>query len=118
MVEQGNLIRTESISHPLLVISKNSYNASGFAIVCPVTKLPASDLSYWIELATPVSPQQCGMEPAAFGQSRVADFHVYVQCDNIRLLNLNQRRYSLVGHVAIACLLGVLSRVEAIFDLV
>ena len=36
MVEQGDILSVRGINVPLLVISKNIYNVSGRAIVCPI----------------------------------------------------------------------------------
>ncbi len=36
MVNQGDVIRINSIKADLLVLSKETFNKSGFAIVCPV----------------------------------------------------------------------------------
>ena len=96
MVEQGNIISEASIRYPLLVVSKNTYNQSGCAIVCPITETNASDLGYQIDLN---------------GHS------AFVQCDNLRMLNLSQRSWRHLSDIRTVQLVNVLSRINSIFDI-
>ena len=97
MVEQGDVIFVSAIDTPLLVVSKNVYNQSGFAVVCPILKKKASDLC-----------TECAWKT---GKG-------FAQSDNLRLLNLHNRSYSIKGNVGMANLLCVLSCISAIFDIV
>ena len=77
MVEQGDLIRIEGIKHTALVVSKNTFNESGRAVVCPVLKEDKkATLSYSV------------------GDNQ------FVLCDNPRQLDIESRRYSVIQHSA------------------
>lgn len=38
LVEQGDVLRIDRVSHPVLVVSNNFFNESGAVIGCPITK--------------------------------------------------------------------------------
>lgn len=93
MVEQGDMIIIDGIEWPCVVISKNIYNNSGHVIVCPVTKQSDATLGYEI--------------PSG-----------YIQCDNLRMLDLKKRGYSVKGRISMIDLVQVLSRVTAMLALI
>lgn len=97
MVEQGDIICCAGIEFPCVVVSRNLYNKSGSVIVCPITKNEAATLSYEIS-----SSMVCG----------------YVQCDNLRLLNVFKRNVQIRGHIDMKDLVNVLSRINSLFDLI
>jgi mRNA-degrading endonuclease toxin of MazEF toxin-antitoxin module len=93
MVEQGDILKMEGINHSALVISKNLYNTSGHVIVCPIiSDDTASTLSY---------PIGSGM---------------YVQCDNLRHLDISKRRYSVKDRIPLIHMINIIDRVQSLFD--
>ena len=98
MVKQGDLLTTDGIAMPLLVISKNTYNESGMMIVCPVVKKKPSNLL--IEAID--TPMLKG----------------YVICDSLRQLNWKERGVFKKGSISTAKLIMILDKVYAILDYV
>ena len=93
MVEQGDLIRIEGIKHTALVVSKNTFNESGRAVVCPVLKEDKkATLSYSV------------------GDNQ------FVLCDNPRQLDIESRRYSVIGRISLAHMIKIIDRLQSIFD--
>lgn len=37
-IEQGDLLRVSGLTHPMIIVRNNFFNASGKAIVCPIVK--------------------------------------------------------------------------------
>lgn len=97
MVGQGDIINLDNLDFPCIVISKNTYNESGHAIVCPILKNDESLLSYRVDVG-PV----CG----------------YVQCDNVRMLDLTARTYFTKASASMADLLGILSMTTSVLELI
>ena len=93
MVEQGDILKIDGIDHTVLVVSKNRFNESGTAIVCPVVS---------------------GRSEATFAYS--VDEERCVLCDNPRHLDLQRRFYSVKGHISLACLINVVDRIQSLFD--
>jgi mRNA-degrading endonuclease toxin of MazEF toxin-antitoxin module len=93
MVEQGDILKVEGIKHQVVVISKNSINELGRVIVCPL-----------------IHPD---VIPAL---SVMIDDGVYVACDTIKQLDLEERRYSVRGHISILKLISIIDRVQSMMD--
>jgi mRNA-degrading endonuclease toxin of MazEF toxin-antitoxin module len=93
MVEQGDIIKIDGIKNTALVVSKNLFNESGHAILCPIMtgSLP-STLSYSI------------------------DEDKYVLCDNMRQIDIESRGYSVTGRVPLAHLINIVDRIQSLFD--
>ena len=92
MVEQGDILKIEGIKNCVLVVSKNVINESGCVIVCPIVSMSSATLSYPI------------------GSDR------YVICDNLRQLDLEARSYSHEGSVPLSHIIGIIDRVQSMFD--
>ena len=93
MVEQGDILKVEEFKHQVVVISKNSINELGRVIVCPL-----------------IHPD---VIPAL---SVMIDDGVYVACDTIKQLDLEERRYSVRGHISILKLISIIDRVQSMMD--
>jgi mRNA-degrading endonuclease toxin of MazEF toxin-antitoxin module len=98
MVKQGDIVTVRGIKHPMLVVSKDSYNKTGNMLVCPIVKEePDILLKVYFE-----TPQILG----------------YVCCDSIRQLCWEDRGCSNKGSIPIAKLLYVLDMISSIFDFI
>ena len=42
LVEQGDLLNVDGLSHPVIVVSNNFFNQSGKAVVCPILRRAAA----------------------------------------------------------------------------
>ena len=73
-VEQGDLLRVEGISQPVMVVSNNVFNRSGKAIVCPIMKKAVPG---------PLHIELKGTQTKG-----------YVLCEQVRYLDLTARGYS------------------------
>ena len=96
MVEQGDIITVRSISFPVLVVSKNAYNNSGKALVCPIMPMkPDLPFSYHIETDMVKG---------------------YVWYDNIRRINISERGALGKGRVSFAKMMAILGMIQSFFD--
>ena len=92
-IEQGMILKIEGISHLVLVVSNDTINQTGRAVVCPV---------YVPEVTPTLSvPLENGL---------------VVVCDTIRQLDLAARRYAHREKVSLAKVIQITDRVQAMFD--
>ncbi len=96
MVEQGDIIQIENINDLALVISKNQYNESEKAILCPVLKNSCGS-TFEIEFT--------------FNEQSY-----YVVCDSIKQIDLRPRHYSKKGAIPLNKLMLVSDMLQAIID--
>ena len=96
MVEQGDIVKVEGIGHMALVISKDSYNESGMAVVCPVSN-EKSGSTFEVEIC-------------------VDNKVMYVASDAIRQLDIESRGYRKNGRVSYSKLIYVIDRAQSIID--
>ena len=73
-VEQGDLLKAEGLSYPVIVVSNNFFNESGKAVVCPIVK-NAQEGPLHIRL------KDCPVEG-------------FVLCEQVRYIDLAARRFS------------------------
>ena len=96
MVDQGDIIKAEGISFLLVVISKDTYNQTGHALVCPIVDTPSdSPFTFDIDL------------PGVSGQ---------VWYDQLRNIDLDARGYSVQDHMPLAMTLQLVDRIQALID--
>lgn len=96
--EQGDVLKVTSLSHPILVVSKNFFNESGMVMACPI--LPSAirgPLRIWCESIR---------EPG------------FVYCEQLRVVDLNARRFSKIDSVSINELMDIVDTIQGIFDYV
>ena len=93
MVEQGEILEIEGLTMPALVVSKNLFNESGKAIVCPIIEGSTS-----VTLSFPIDDGR------------------YVLCDSIRLLDIESRGYTQKGRIPLAQIIQITDRIQSIFD--
>ena len=93
MVEQGDILKIKGLKYKVLVVSKNLFNESGHAIVCPlITYESTATLSYRI------------------------DDDTYVLCDNMRQLDLSTKNYSVKGRLSLGHMIHIIDRIQSLFD--
>ncbi len=96
--EQGDILKVVSMPYPFVVVSKNFFNDSGMVMACPI-----------IPNAVP-GPLRIRCNSAACSG--------YIYCEQVRLVDLNARRFSKVSSVPYGDLIDVVDAIQGIFDYV
>lgn len=95
-LRQGDIIKVEHVKHPVLVVSKDFFNASGQIIGCPIVE-----------------------------ESSVGPLHIYVQtdetagyvqCEKLALLDLKVRGYKVVDNISLSDRMNIADAVQGIFE--
>lgn len=95
-LHQGDIIKLEKIKHPVLVVSKDFFNASGEIIGCPI-----------------------------FVNSVEGPLHILVstdemtgcvQCEKLALLDLKARGYKKIDTLSIAEMINIVDAIQGIFE--
>ncbi len=95
-ISQGDILKIENIQKSVLVVSKNTFNKSGKIIGCPInTDSTASALH--IEVQTEKT-------------------NGYVYCENMTLLDMTIRRYSIKDHIHMPDIIDITDAIQSIFD--
>lgn len=94
--EQGDILSIEKIKGPVLVVSKNFFNQSEQAIVCPIIKNAVPDPLH-IEIET-------------------KEVQGYVLCEQMKLLDLRYRGYKKVSRIKYPEIMNITDAIQAIFD--
>lgn len=95
-VEQGDLIKIESFKNPVIVVSNHFFNQSGMALVCPVMKKAVEG-----PLHIPL---------------RESPVEGYVLCEQVRYVDLTQRRYSRLSTMHYCDMMDISDAVMSMFD--
>ena len=95
-IYQGDVLKLEKINHPVLVVSKDFFNASGEIIGCPIYQ--NSTLS---PLHIPVSTKET---------------EGYVQCEKLALLDLTVRGYKKIDRIPISDIMNITDAIQGIFE--
>ena len=98
MVEQGDIIRIPDAKDNYLVLSKSAYNKSGQVVVCPILT------------GNITTPMRTELKGESITQ--------YAYWDNLRMLDIACRGYSVKGRVSLLELMEILDGVQSIFDYV
>ncbi len=94
MVEQGDIIKIEGLKfQKTVVVSKDTYNTTGTVVVCPIVS----------------------EDPECTLKQRI-DENEYVICDNMKVTDLNTRRFHTVGRVSYPNLIRICDMLQSIFD--
>ncbi len=94
--EQGDILSVEKIKRPVLVVSKNYFNQSEQAIICPI--LPAANQDpLHIEIHT---EEVCG----------------WVLCEQMKLVDLTYRGYKKISKLLYSDIINITDAVQSIFD--
>lgn len=94
--EQGDILSVEKIKTPVLIISKNFFNQSEQAIVCPILTQAASDPLH-IEIRT---EDVCG----------------WVLCEQMKLMDFTYRGYKRISRLKYPDIINIADAVQSIFD--
>lgn len=95
-VEQGDLLKIESFKSPSIVVSNNFFNQSGMALVCPVMKN--------------------ALEGPLHIQLKESPVEGYVLCEQVRYVDLTQRRYSKLSATHYYDIMDISDAVMSMFD--
>lgn len=95
-IHQGDILKIEKIKHPVLVASKDFFNASGEIIGCPIMKnsIPGP-LHIWMS---------------------TENTEGYIQCEKLALLDLSIRGYKKVDRLPISEMINVSDAIQGIFE--
>ena len=94
--EQGDILSLEKIKRPVLVVSKNFFNQSEQAVVCPILPNSTGDPLH-IEITT---EELCG----------------FVLCEQLKLVDLRYRGYKLLSRIKYADVMNITDAIQSIFD--
>lgn len=94
--DQGDILKVEHIRYPLLVVSKNTFNKTGYAVCCPILRdiLPGP-LHIRIDTA-----QTSGI----------------VLCEQMKYLDLRLRGYSRTDCLSLNLIIEITDAIQSIFD--
>jgi len=95
-LHQGDILKIEKIKHPVLVASKDFFNASGEIIGCPIIRnsMPGP-LHIWIS---------------------TKENEGYVQCEKLALLDLSIRGYKRIDKLPISEIMNISDAIQSIFE--
>ena len=95
---QGDVLKVSSLPYPFVVVSKNFFNESGLVMGCPILPeaLPGPLRIYCESIREPG----------------------YVYCEQMRIVDLNVRRFSKTGSVSFNDLIDIVDAIQSIFDYV
>lgn len=93
---QGDVLKIENISAPVLVVSKNFFNQSEQIIACPILK-KATPAALHISIET-------------------KDVTGYVLCEQLKLFDLRTRGYKKLSELKYEDVINITDAVQGIFD--
>lgn len=96
IVEQGDLLKVDGVTHPVIVVSNNFFNKSGRVISCPILKK-----------AVP------GPLHIALSDSVVEGF---VLCEQVRYLDLTARHYAKLSQAHYFEIMDISDAVMGMFE--
>ena len=94
--EQGDVLRIDGISQPVIVVSQNNFNKSGSVVVCPI-----------VEKATE-SPLHISLKTSSVSGT--------VLCEQVRYLILARRRFVKLSTTHLFEIMDISDAVMGIFD--
>ena len=95
-IEQGDILSVENIRHDVLIVSKDFFNRTEMAIVCPITDSASPD---------PLHIRICTDETEGI-----------VLCEQLKLLDLKIRGFKKKGHIKYSDIMNITDAVQSIFD--
>ena len=95
-IEQGDILAVENMKGNFLVVSKNFFNATEQAVLCPIVQDTFRDPLH-IEVKT---DDVCGI----------------VMCEQMRLLDLHYRGYKKIGQIHYPEIINITYAIQSIFD--
>ena len=95
-VKQGEVLKVDKLHFPVLVVSKTFFNQEGLVIVCPILK------------KSNISPLHIDIS--------LDQIEGYVHCEDLRLLDLKVRRFSVIDSIDLSSIINITDAVQGIFD--
>ena len=95
-LRQGDVIKIEYVKHPVLVVSKDFFNASGQIIGCPIVEQ--------------------SIEGPLHIFVRTDEVEGYVQCEKLALLDLKVRGHKVVDSILLSDRMNIADAVQGIFE--
>lgn len=95
-IEQGDILKVENIKGPVLVVSKDFFNRSESAFLCPI--------------AAAASPDPLHINIVADDLSGV------VLCEDVKRLDLRERGFKRVGRIKYDDIINITDAIQSIFD--
>jgi len=95
-IEQGEILKVENIKYPVLVVSKNFFNKTEQAIVCPIIQDKPDD-----PLHIPF---------------RAEKLSGTVLCEEMKLMDFRYRGFSLLDRIAYSDIINITDAIQSIFD--
>ena len=94
--EQGDILSVEKIKGPVLVVSKDFFNQTEQAVVCPIVIKATADPLH-IEIVT-------------------GEMQGIVLCEQMKLLDLRYRGYKKISRIKYSDIMNITDAIQAIFD--
>lgn len=95
-VHQGDILKIEKVKHPVLIVSKDFFNASGEVIGCPIIR----------------NSIQGPLHIRIFTEENEG----YVQCEKLALLDLTVRGYKKTDRLPISEMMNISDAIQGIFE--
>lgn len=95
-IEQGDILAVENMKGNFLVVSKNFFNTTEQAVLCPIVQ------------DTFLDPLHIKVE--------VDDVNGIVMCEQMRLLDLRYRGYKKIGQIHYPDIINITDAIQSIFD--
>lgn len=95
-IEQGDLLKVDGLTHPVIVVSNNFFNESGKAIVCPIVKNT-------IEGPLHIRLKNCPVEG-------------FILCEQVRYVDLAARHISKLTQTHYYDIMDISDAVMGMFD--
>lgn len=95
-LEQGDIIKVENSPYSFLVVSKNFFNKTKQAILCPIV-IDTHEDPLHIKIAT-------------------KDVRGLVMCEQMKIFDLNHRGYKKIGRIAYSEVTNITDAIQSIFD--
>ena len=96
ILHQGDILKIEKIQYPVLVVSKDFFNASGEIIACPIIRNSnPGPLHIWM-----ATDENEG----------------YIQCEKLALLDLSIRAYKKIDGLPVSEMMNVSDAIQGIFE--
>ena len=96
VIEQGDVLAIENMTGKFLVVSKNFFNSTEQAVLCPIVQ------------DTFLDPLHIKIE--------TEDVCDIVMCEQMRLLDLRYRRYKKIGQINYPDIINITDAIQSIFD--
>ncbi|MCD8301001.1 MAG: type II toxin-antitoxin system PemK/MazF family toxin [Clostridiales bacterium] len=95
-ISQGDVLKVEKQTFPVLIVSKNFFNRSERVMACPIRQTTDTDpLHIYIE---------------------TDDISGTVMCEQVKLLDLHFRGYKKTGELPLDLIMNITDAIQGIFD--